>query len=250
VSLIAVSADAVRDRLAKAQRAMDRHDYATALQWMDQARVADTQSTLIAYERGCVLAALERFAEAEREFERAAEDDFRRAAASYNRGLCQARGAQSSAEWRAAIDSFQTAASSSTDPQLRDDARFNLELAKLKWALLNRDERRPKTPGEDKQQDKPSKQNTASSPNSASNTANKNVTTTNDAASGPPQATDAAPKPGAGTLPVLRDDAVLVPLSVDETNHYLQQVMQRLTKQRQAMDRLKATSPRPRVLDW
>ncbi len=72
-------------------------------------------------------------------------------------------------------------------------------------------------------------------------------TTNGTAANGNPMG---PPMPGAGTLPVIKDDSVLVPLTPQQTDAYLELTAQRLLQQRRMNERLRAGPERNHVRDW
>jgi hypothetical protein len=186
----------------------------------------------------------------------------RRAKALYNRGVCILKRATDVKSLRIAVACFEQVLDSHALPdELRLDARFNLELAKLLWAEARIREGTREPPNElppDDSLDFPRPvlgeepgQDPGPGTESPGPTPAGSPKVVQDI---PPHTTTAQPTdrkaPGSGTLPVLMDDPQPQKLSPEDARAHLARVAERLNKDRRANARLLAGPERPHVRDW
>ena len=219
---------------------------------------------LVAFNKAVALFHLGRHADAERHFTRALDDadapPARRAAALYDRGVCQLHQGGLH-KFRGAIDSFRRCLDADPDAALRDDARHNLEVAKVLWVAARLKEVKPppntsppdpppeptkKPPPEEKYdpfaQAEPTDKGTKTPGGKAE--AVKPGTKTDHA-----QTTDEK-IPGKGAATVLEGGERLPEMSDDQLRDYLQRLAARVAKDRRDTAALTAPPERPAVKDW
>jgi tetratricopeptide (TPR) repeat protein len=112
---------------------------------------------LVAFNRAAVLFEQKNYREAERHYDRVLEDAAcppdRAARAWYNRGTCLLNRGGSIDAYRAAVACFENALDSpAADPEVKDRAPHNLELAKLRW---NEERKKNAKPEQQSPNDKP-----------------------------------------------------------------------------------------------
>jgi tetratricopeptide (TPR) repeat protein len=260
-TLAAISAsppNAATDPLRIGLQLLESGDNERALASLETASQQTDDPGLVAYNRGIALARLGRLREAELQFIRCLDDDAipteRRAKALYNRGVCLLSRDDLPAI-RTAIDCFSLCRDEAADAVLVADAKHNLEVAKARWQRARLKETQPPSPSEGGYEP-PSPPRThdstaedASANSGANGSAAAKAQPTLQKVDSPAKSTNQM-APGAGTLPVLKDDAVLTPLSPDDTQAYLDQTAKRLARQRLNVERLRGGPDRPGVRDW
>lgn len=253
-SLLAVSAspDVELEALRTGLAHLEAGENEAALRSFELAARLTDDPGIVAFDRGIALARLGRFRDAEVQFIRCLDDSEipmeRRARALYNRGVCLID-RDDIAAIRMSIDCFAASRDISSDPQLTADAKFNLELAKLRWHAMKPRTSQAPTPNDGSYDDPSRPDSSNGSADGRADTTTGTKPTTEKAGGNP--ANPVTPRtPGAGTLPVLKDDSVLTPMSSEETQVYLEQLAERLRRQRQNVERLRAGPDCPGVRDW
>ena len=231
---------------------------------------ADAEDTardpgLVAFNKANALFHQNRHADAERHYTRSLDDadapPARRAAALYNRGVCQLQQGGID-KLRGAIDSFSRClAAKPDDANLTADARHNLEVAKLLWVASRAKEQKKPLPNEQPHEPPPEpkkerpEQKTPYDPFSEENQADGGTKTNSKpqelkgGAKGTPRATDET-MPGRGAAPVLKSADQLPELSDDQMRQYLELLAVRVAKERRDTAALTAPPERPAVKDW
>ncbi|MFO0964355.1 MAG: tetratricopeptide repeat protein [Gemmataceae bacterium] len=132
----------VDDTIRRGNEAFTNQQYEEALEHYRKAELKTLDPGLVAFNQGATLYRLGRFAEAALAYERCLEDDAapleRRQKAFYDLGaalLKQSKG-DSAPLLRRAVDAFRSClALDPSDANLKDDARYNFELAQRLWLL-------------------------------------------------------------------------------------------------------------------
>jgi len=228
-----------------------------ALPFLEAAAERSDDPGLVAYNRGLALARLGRMREAELQFLHALDDDVipaeRRAKALYNRGLCLLTRDDLPAI-RTAIECFTLCRDEGKDAVLIADAKHNLEVAKERWRQARLKQAQPPSPNDGGYEESPPKKNEATAQSDPTTNGTGGSSTAKAQPSTQPAEGNAKGTsqmaPGAGTLPVLKDDATLTPLSPEDTQTYLDQTARRLARQRQSVEHLRGGPDRPGVRDW
>ena len=145
------------------------------------------------------------------------------------------------------------------DDALRTDATFNLELARRLWRKLSDASAPPppdKDPGSDNNPDsKPAENPMGGNPMDPNGTGPKNgsvtpMPTPMGADTPKPMPTNDRPPPGAGTQPPLPDDEQLKPMPPAESRELLRQAMERIARERRALQRAGAGPDQRAYPDW
>ncbi|CAN5631590.1 hypothetical protein BH11PLA2_BH11PLA2_13260 [soil metagenome] len=257
VVILVAAAPSSDDSLRDAQAAYNRGEFELALKHLDAARVATADPGLVSYQRGCVLAAMQNWTEAEKDFSRTLEDadGSRRTSAFYNRGICLLNMAESPSILQLAIASFQQCLTPELDETTRSDVQHNIEVAKIRWLKWQAKQSKPTSPEESVSRDPANKSDTPEKANDgSSNNTQAKATPRKDPKAKPgtngATKTAAQPLPGAGTLPVIKDTSVLTPMTPEQTTAYLDQAAGRLLQQRRNNEHLRSGPERPNVRDW
>jgi len=237
--------------LSSGLQALQQGDAATALPWLDAAAGTTADPGLVAFNRGVALWQLGRPREAEVQFERCLDDaaipQSRRAQALYNRGVCLLARDDLPA-LRLAMDCL-TLSRDAAAAELKADAEHNLEIAKLRWQRARLQPPEPPARSESGLENA-SKNDAGTGTSDESMNAKQAMTPATGPAGANDRAASGLPRPGAGSLPVLRDDAILMPLSPDDTRSYLEQAARRLATQRHAIEAMRRGPERRGVRDW
>lgn len=268
VALALVSAAAASDPADLVQQgnvAFDLGQFATALQYYEQAEERITDPGLVAFNKAVALYRLGRHREAELHFRRCLDntEEPRRARAYYDLGNCLMHqdDGNDAALLRSAVKCFQQClAREAADADLIANARHNLELAKLlllkarpSTVKKNEDDDseraggsnpRPNDQGDDNQP-------TATNPNAANPDPAKMGKTEPVTASQAEKAVESqnAP-PGRGQLPPVQDQDQLVPLSPEDAAAHLQRAATRIMLERREHHQRSAQTPGRKVMDW
>ncbi|MFN4260112.1 MAG: hypothetical protein ACK4RK_12520 [Gemmataceae bacterium] len=260
---------AAAEPLALIQRgnlAFAEGDYATALELYEQAGEWADDPGWIAFNQGAVHYRQENYREAEQLYRACLEDatGSRRARALYNLGNCLLRqGGDTQPEvLRHAIDCFQQCqAHPASTPELREEARHNLELAKLLWVKAKAAQAKDpphspnsgeSDPSDTKSPQPPPKNGTDSGTQPANGNQSPQVgePVTHPQEQPRPMASDHQPPPGQGTLPIVPDTENVVPLPAADTAALLQQaaadILEEIRKHRLIRSATQHTNP----LDW
>ncbi len=220
---------------------------------------------LVAFNKANALFHQSRLADAERHYTRALDDadspPARRAAALYNRGVCQLKQGGID-KLRGAIDSFRRCLDANPDDRLRDDAKHNLEVAKLLWVAARAKESKKPTPNEQPLEPPPEPKRERPLEKDYDQFGQKD--TAGEKTKGPgqvqpmkagskagtPLATDQQTA-GKGNAPVIKDGDRLPPdWTDDDVRRYLEGLAGRVAKDRRDTAALTAPPERPAVKDW
>lgn len=226
----------------------------------DAAEAIADDPGLIAFNRAAQLFARDDYREAELYYLRCLEDREipaeRRRNALYNRGVCLVLRGEARL-FRAAIRCFEDClAASPNDDTLANNARQNLELAKMLWNRERARQKEPPTPNEPNLEERPM---TKPMFDPGETDPGDSTAKSNSAAEGnsiEPKPGEAAakgteqPRPGAGTLPVPKDESEVQRLSPDDTKSLLEKTAARLKAARRQNELLRAGPERPNVRDW
>ncbi len=265
VSLILLGGEGAkspRELVREANAAVAREQFEDALKLYTQAERRTTDPGLIAFNKAVILYRLERYREAEHHYERAlAGADPKRLAKSYyglgNAKLRRSEGTDISVIQNA-IDCFRRCRAVPIIPEdLRRKTNKNLEIARVLLTKARADlakKKQPKEGGNEKTQTNdgnPDKTNDQKSDGSDPGGKAQPVKTKKKAGTdgeGEKQ-DDVPPVPGKGNLPPLPDDKELQPIDPEDTNRYLERMLQRIERRRQQQDQAPAKTSQG-FKDW
>jgi tetratricopeptide (TPR) repeat protein len=256
--------------LRQGDAAYARGDYTAAAALYDQAGDRTTDPGLVAFDLAAAQYRLALESDADRvRLARAAEgsyrccispNDPRRARALYGLGnaLLLREGDRDALE--AGVESYrQCLAEPNLDEGLADDARHNLERARLLLLQM------PPTPAHTKDEsagDVPPKplpsprespgaqKNPGRDPSTGREKPDKNGDSAKPEKGTKPVETDAPPQPGSGNLPPVPDGADLPPLTAQDAARHLELASQRIEEDYKAHRRAKTPPPPANVRDW
>lgn len=267
LAMVAVAAEPVsvsQDLIGKANHAFEQGEFGLADQLYAQASQRTDDPGLVAFNRGVLHFHREQFREAELNFRRALEDSVipadRRGKAWYNLGnsLLKQAGSDSVAQLRSAISCYENALDVlSEGDALRDDAVYNLELAKLLWARANAERPQPNTPNEEPPENTPPPKKEEKEPgptddgdkDGQSKEKERQAKALEKKGTEVPKESDGKKKsPGAGRLPVLPDHSVVQRQSPEDTQANLKRIEDRLRQERLNLRREAAAGGGDR--DW
>jgi Ca-activated chloride channel family protein len=220
-------------------------DYDAAVGFYDQAGRSTADPGLVAFNRAAALYRLGRFAEAVACYRQCLEDDLapapRRARAHYDLGtaLLKQSGATSPSLLRKAVQAFRAClAQPGLDPDLSADARHNLELAQLLWLKARAEnpeqsadgggDQRPETKQPKAEPGGPNKDKQAGPNGAMSDKEPGGKDGNGPAGEGKKDALKAGP------LDVLPDTDQVVPLPPAQADEQLDQVIERILRERRA----------------
>jgi tetratricopeptide (TPR) repeat protein len=254
------------DLLRAANAAVRKGDAAAADLLFQHAEERSDDPGLIAFNRATLAFSLGDYRGAELDYLRCLEDRAippqRRVQALYNRGVCLVSRGGDAKLLRAAVSCFEQCLDAApADGQLALDARHNLELAKLLWNEARAKEQTPPTPNEQFDEEppgtRPQEPNAEELANDPTGTEQRNGNTrtprpgSQQAKGNPPQTPGSnQQQPGAGTAPVVSDDATPQKLSPEDTTRLLDRAEARLRAARRQNEQLRAGPERPNVRDW
>jgi tetratricopeptide (TPR) repeat protein len=254
----AASAESVEDWIRQGNEAFYQRQLEEALEAYERGEDLSQDPGLIAYNKGVVHFHLGHFREAELHFRRCLEDaaGVRRAQALYGLGnslVAQGRDRDVRA-LKGAIRCYQLCREQDdATSALRERAAHNLEVARL---LLAQALANPAPPqGSDTEKPKQNGNGDSESPNG--NGKGDDEPGGSDPSQGPKYLTDAdinkaksqGKLPVRGNPPVIPDDGKLVPIPVEDTTAYLEQLVQRL-QQEYRQSQSNNSGPVPGVKDW
>lgn len=241
--------------------ALDRADYAAAVDFYARAEERITDPGLVSFNKGTALYRLGRFREAELHFRRCREDATgpRLARVHYDLANCLLREAQGkdTAALAEAIRLYsQCLTAAEADPTLAADARHNLEVAKLLWleARANKDKPDERDPNDGADNSKPPPK--GNDPRPGMEEPGAGTPDPNEKA-GPPSAVadqqptpTEQPRPGPGNLPPVPDKDELIPLSHEDAAAHLQRATEQILRERREYRQRSVKVPAKEVKDW
>jgi Ca-activated chloride channel homolog len=219
--------------------AFARQEYEEALVHYAGAEERSQDPGLLAFNSAAAYYRLGRYREAELHYRRCLEDDEvpagRRALALFGRGnaLVRQAGEQDAAPLAQAVAAYRAClAERAAPPDLRADARFNLEWAQLLW--LKARARTPDRPGGAEPQPRPDKKQSNSGDEEPSDSALGEEGRGQSKSEHKELGTRAqgSRKSAAGPLQALPDNDRLVPLAADEVEAHLRRLAERIAGER------------------
>jgi len=260
IALLCIAADNVEDALQAGYRAFLNQQYEAAIAKYEQAMTQSPDPGRIACDLGCILAQAGRYTEAAQAFTRSMEDaqGLRRIRAAYGQATAlthiavRMQGKRAVAVLQRALQSYElvlrecsslTSEEAGTWPSVKADTEHNRSIA---TALLTQKQKEPDPPNTE---DDPLKNDPLLSQiidPGGNGGAGRNavpLTGRNSASSGTESGTSDSAA-GRGNLPPLPDDGQAPPISLDEANRRLDQLLQRLRKPAQP------TPVKPGTRDW
>lgn len=277
LALLVISADVPKPRapLTQAETALQSADYQQAIQIYVEVEDSVTDPGIVAYNKALALYQLA-LEQAERKQEKELLRDSlahfrycqndplpeRRARALLGQGNCLLRlNPKYRAVVQQAIDSFRRVLSSTTNKELLEQAKHNVELARLLW--LDAQERPPRDPDEDpknngtdnsNQDDEPDKKdgdNQGDKPKtSVGQKDRKKVVKDKAADKQGPQKSDDPPPAGQGNKPLAVQDLPLANLSEGNAQEQLSEAAQRIRLERRKYRFQAAKQAMQAVKDW
>lgn len=260
----------IAQRLHRAEEAYNRGEWSTAERILNQLQDDCDDPGLLACNRAAIHFAQGDYYQAELDYRLALQDADapaeRVARAWYNLGTALLHRGGSVDVYRSAIACFEHALGESLAGPLAADVRYNLELAKLRWA----EARKKSSPSskaisraaEDDLPQRPPRERPGSSSSPAKNPSRDPPASPTNSPLGPnkspgtqppkssPPPTDAQRLPGAGHLRPLLDTDQPQVLTAEETREYLRQAAERLQRDRRTLEQSLYGRDRPGVLDW
>lgn len=247
--------------------AFEREEYAAAVDFYSRAEEHITNPGLVAHNKAAALYKLGRYDEAARSFECCLEEATgpRRAALLYDLGNCrlQQSGGTRAEPLQHAVTCFAGCLrQEGIDPALRDDARHNLEVAKLMWAQAqsgqgnNNDNGKQPDPKDDpKAKDEkkdPDPKIGTGDPDPDPKTGKVGVTPEPDPTGKAqnPIPTKDLPPPGKGNLPPIPDRAERVPMTPEDAAEHLRRAAERVLYERRKHQQQSAPVPSRRIRDY
>lgn len=247
VLLLAAAVPEVDDLVREGNAAFDRNDFDAALTLYEQAEERSTDPGLVAFNKGTALYRLGRFREAELHYRRCLQDALapsaRQARAWYDLGNCMMKQAavDNRKDLEGALACYRECLQlSSQDVNLRADAEYNFEIARLLWL-----EARPKPPTPPEKPDPSEPKNGAAKEVPAK----KGDKVTEKNGDQPESSKERNKLAAPGKLLVLPDNDRLLPLSPEDTMSFLERTRARVLQDRREYRRL-ASTPSEKVKDW
>lgn len=260
LALLCVAAEEMNDALRSGYTAYLRQEYDTAIRFYEQALKSSTDPGPLACDLGSLFAKAERYQEAGLWFSRSLEDagGLRRARSAY--GLATSlthqanklQGRRAVALLQQALQSYELALREVTMltpeemasiPALKPDAEYNRSIAQALLALKQKEPEPPEPP----ENETPPSSTDASMNEAGGSTSNGSRATPlkdrNKSTTGNETGTSDSTA-GRGNLPPLPDDDHAPPLSAEEAQRRLDQLMQRLRKP------LTPQTGKPGTKDW
>ena len=254
----AETAPLAEDCLRQGNAAFARQQFEEALAWYTKAEFATDDPGLVAFNKGAALYRLGRFDEAAAHYQRCLEDQaipaFRLARTSYDFGTALVRAdTKDRRRLEQAIAAFRQCLAAQPAADLRTDALANLELAKWLWLQAKPSANREPPDGADDSHERP--------PNADPRGGNDPARTLGNAPGmadeggpdkngvDPPGLHGSRKKLAHGPLQMLPDSDKLTPLTPDETTAHLEQIVDRVRRERRSYWQQAAPTP-AQVKDW
>jgi tetratricopeptide (TPR) repeat protein len=260
------------DLIRQGNKAVEKDDYEAALQLYQDAEERGTDPGLIAFNKATAYWHVGDFRKAENHYRMALDDAAapieRRVRAFYNLGNSLVKQAEERDHrlLREAIRYYEYCLDLATEPDLRDKAKHNLELAKLLWNKARANSANPPTPNSDEPPDTPRQPKPKEKPKLDK----VNDPLKNDDGKDPkkeidpkkvekgeaiepkadPHKTNSPPQAGPGRVPVIPDNDKLEPLDANDTLAALNAAEKRLNKIRERLRERAAIPERPSGKDW
>jgi tetratricopeptide (TPR) repeat protein len=254
----------------KANAAFNRQEFDLALKLYTEAEAIIENPGLVSFNKGAALYRLGRFPDAEAHYRRCLEeaDPKRKPAMIYNLANCLVQRAQAGSDvalFREAVETYQRClGEEEITTELQQNARHNLELAKLLWlqARLARASQQENDPGQENKPEQPKppdktpqeQEKTEQGADPSSGAKPKQIAEKKSKME-KKQGDDKAiptdePSAGRGNTPPPPDDAKLKPLSTEDAQKNIDTAMERIRKERSGY-RLRAAPVASReVPDW
>jgi Ca-activated chloride channel family protein len=240
VVVLAGAAPSAEDALRQGNDAIQRKDYEAALKFYEQAEVDAADPGLVAFNKGTALVRLGRLREAELCYLRCLQDRAiapeRRRKALYDLGVALLQRGGDSRDTDAlarAVESFDLCLQeSASDPKLRDDAEYNLELARLVWRKVRSEKgENPKdNDGSENSGKTPSKSPSGSGDDGKENDPGPGPVDNKQQGDRKVAQTDQK-VPGAGQVQALPDKEQLQPMDANDALERLAREIQRIERQ-------------------
>jgi tetratricopeptide (TPR) repeat protein len=257
----AISRDDPLDLVRQGNAVFARGEFETALSFYERAEDLTLDPGLVAFNKAVALYQLGRYRDAELHYRRCREDaeGARLPRLLYGLANCLAQQSRGTSLplLREAIELYlQCLQQEETDSVLRDDARHNLEVARLLWLQAKRSRESSSSAEEDPANDPPREHpQDAQLGNDPYRMATPDVRGRPEPITDPrgdPKAaakTDERP-PGKGNLPPIPDTDELVSLSPEDAAAHLQQALNRIRRERQEHRQQSVPTIAAHVMDW
>jgi tetratricopeptide (TPR) repeat protein len=261
----AAPAEIAEKWLREGNSAFERGDYATAIEWYSLAEEPSADPGLVAFNKGAALYRLGRFREAELHYLRCREDATGERLARLFYDLANAVTQQASdhdaKRLQEAIGYYEECLhQDAASAELKEDARFNLELAKalLVRAKTSRDQ--PSSEDNDGGEGNPNLKDQAKERNRGRGNVQRGTPDPRSDVRGARdrsnrgaenhQTTSEPPLPGVGNLPVLPDQDELAPLTPEDRSAYLEEVAAKILRERREHKQRSTGSASRALMDW
>jgi Ca-activated chloride channel family protein len=260
----AISMEKAEDSIRQGNAAFARADFAAAVEAYSRAEESATDPGLVAFNEAAAFYHLGRYREAEHHYRYAREQatGLRCAQLLYNLGNCILQQAQDrdARRLKEAIGFYELCMQQvATDAALRNDARHNLELARLLWlkAKAGKPGTEQDNPERGNENEQPGNQEDAEPRGDPLRAAMRKEHGKSEPRTGvqahpgmPPAGTEQTPPPGKGNLPTLPDTDELASLSAEDAVEHLQQAATRILRERQEHQRQTVPTLPANVMDW
>lgn len=254
VLVSATQSPSVERKLREGSDAFAREDFELALKLFEQAEEQASDPGLVAFNKAAVLYRLGRYREAELHYRRCLEDhgipDDRNVRARFGLGNALFQQSTRKQQYESAIAAYRECmAATVSGSTLHADARFNLELARLLSLQAKADES-SKLPNDSSHDPKTGKSSDSPKDGSMGKDGSSSTGEPNGKGdTGESGGKDKSGKVKAGPLTVLPDEAQLAPLSPAETEAHLEQLTERILRERRGYRRHAQAAP-ANVKDW
>jgi hypothetical protein len=235
--MLCLAAEERVDLLQAGYRAYQHADYATAIDHYEQAQRQSSDPGRLAYELGCIQAEAGRYTDAALSFTRCMEDaiDLQRARAAYGLATAlthvgnQQRSQRAVATLQSALQAYDMAlrevnSLTLSEPSLKADLEANRSIAQ---ALLAEKQKDPPEPPEEQPVPTPPTNALDQNPGNDSGNRATHMNRNNTSAPGKDQG-DSDTNPGRGNLPPLPDAEQTPPITPEEAQRRLADLMKRL----------------------
>lgn len=243
--LVSAAPSVVDDYLRLGNEAYTQKDYKQALEWYAKAEWNALDPGLVAFNKGSALYQLGRPSEAALHFERCLEDDAapleRRQKALYDLGTARLKASPQTdpEQLKQAVEAFRACLELAPPEVLREDARYNLELAQLLWLKAastskDKDGENPGQKSKSKNDNHKGGTEPKTSPKEGKN-ADKSDSKTQNKGLDKIEGKDKTETPG--SLQVSPEEAPLKEYSSDEMQKFLRLQVDRIARDRQSARR-------------